>query len=86
MEKYFQARFTVNRSGDRMGFNNFANGYYQDFPDTGVALCSGGYITIVSPQGTKVCTGSMKYADPRSGAVVMIAKGISYFAENCRWK
>lgn len=29
------------------------------------ATCSDGYITVRSPQGTRVCTGTISYTDPR---------------------
>ena len=96
MEKFFQARFTVNRSGDRLGFSGFSNGYYGDDPnsfesrklgDIASVTCDGGYITITSPQGARVCKGTLRYRDPRTG-FEYFGPGMSYAYEdkNCRWR
>lgn len=44
---------------------------------TFISSCDGGYITVSSPQGTKVCQGTLSYS---------AKTGISYSTRNCRWR
>jgi hypothetical protein len=92
MEQYFQARFKTDRSGNRVTFSNFSNAYYDDVFNKSLgyvvtASCNGGYITINSPQGTKVCEGNIFYGDPRVQKTLGLwSPGMSFSYNNCRWR
>lgn len=62
--------------------------------DYHTAVCSGGYITIQSPQGTKVCTGTLSYGDPEiynlkeweTPMFLGLGAGVRISYDSCRWR
>lgn len=93
LQDYFRSRFQRTANGDSVKYQGFEGSQYFDnyrrsmlgFADreainageATLAICSGGYLTLTSPQGTKVCKGTIKWFRDRP-------MNISY--ENCRWR